>query len=333
VKTSHPIAYWMLGVMLWLICSCCHGASDQHYVIKCLDFTSMKEERAGLGSVKVVAIDTKSGAEQRVDEPFRDKITMVWCLQSLLDAGSSGDSGYSDVIDVDLEGIHQVRRFMGDDARSHAFAHAVCCCPETGMKGLRCEAALALDPPGSYSPNTASFYCLCNEDGSGVVYVDGEPLLRGFAQDGSRPPEYGSWFDKDGKYFYYIAHGLAKRFNVATHKIDTLPGGDIPLVPWNGEAVIVYSRDEHMLRLLDEKNEVEAEIYWCLDGDITTVYAIDESTFLVSIRWWYSAPGSFGMDAGPLMAIHELDFHKHSARRLVKGIDVVGQILSAERVK
>ena len=333
MNNGYTVRYSMIVVLLCLICSCCQAASTHHYIVKCLDYASLEEEWAGLGKVKVIAVDTRSGAEYRVDEPFRDKITMVWCYEwDTLPPGVYS----SDIVHADLLASPKVRDLVmatGGDGKSETVAHAVCCLPGTDLKGLECHAAIPPKNGGLYPKPIAHFYCIGNEDGGGLVYVDGEPIVDHRTQDGRWPPYYKPFFDHDGRYFYYIMHGLAKRFNTKTHEIDTIPGGGTPVIPWNQQALIVYSRDEKKAKLLDDEFKVKAAIDWKFDGSFHTVYEVDPTIFLVGVRYNYSAPGSLGFDSYDVTAIYELDFDRKSARRLVDKAHVAGQILSAERIE
>ena len=288
---------------------------------------------AGLGRVKVVAIDTRTGAQKRVDEPFRDKITAHWCDHWDFERTNI----YTiDAISINFTASDQVRALVEKAVGSEKVevgGVSVCCHPSAGLKGLKCYAGVPTGYRGQYVKDMAQFICICNEEDQNLVFVDGITIKDGLPLDEHWSLSYGPLFDHDGRYLYYNMGGLGKRFDLVTHEIDTIPGADILLIPWNEEAVIVYSRGEAELELLDKRNAVAATIDWRVDGDIRTTYAVDSTKFLLGV-WWVSSPAwTLGLDDDLRMAIYGIDFQTREVQRLIENADLSWQILSAELIE
>jgi hypothetical protein len=171
-------------------------------------------------------------------------------------------------------------------------------------------------------------YCIYDKTDSAVIFVDREKCA------GSRywKPYDRGFFDVDGDHFYYSLDGYAKRFTIVDGAIDTIPGGDIPIVPWNRSGLAIYSSEESRFQLLDGSWKVVGEISGKFPGLLLlSSYGIDDSTYVIGVSYERSSSSTSLSSDGPhMMAIYVLDFRESSIRKLIDGL-WKGQILSASR--
>lgn len=150
-----------------------------------------------------------------------------------------------------------------------------------------------------------------------VILVDS---LMGYSGIDKRGNFQAGHFDKEGKYFYYRKDQLALRFNISSHEIDTIQGGNVPVVPWNSDHLLIYSEEKEKLHLLDKDWKVLFTIDAGKWGELYTAYAVTDDVFLIGTR-------AFGKFTGnPLLKVVMYDFSEGTHRELFseRGFQIIG---------
>jgi hypothetical protein len=247
-----PVLFAMMLLLL-----ACGGANDLpeqcNYVLKYLVWSSEVERNKGGAVLKVLAIDTRTNTRWRVEESFMDKIREHWCLywDSL-----SFYQNRPDTLPVTWSNLPEMQSFMVESAvrlppgaqlSASVDSRISSCYPEKGLFATIGSVAVRY-APGRSSRNLMYFCSIYDATDGTAVIVDTEAIPPGDRR--SRWPQ--PFFDSEGSYLYYKMDGLCKRYELASHRIDTVLAGDSPIIPWNGRAAIVYSTKDKCFRLLDD---------------------------------------------------------------------------------
>ncbi len=327
------------------------GSADEtkrDYLIKYLVNTPHREKNYhGLGHIKVLTFDTRTRESNWLQEPFADKVRVSWCRNwyQLLDVRpgdsvrqeeleewrkewnvSSAANGWLRIDWMQVPGVEAIihdLQTVGVMAEAKGWSFGSCHPPA----GLLAVVGVVTDDLND-STNPLAVFLGVLEPSTGEVQVILE-IESGMAETARHSRYYRPFFDVDGRYLYYNWADRAKRYDIETQVLDTIAAGDIPIVPWNEQAAIVYSSSDEQYRLLDENLNVVSTIDSELEGTILCAHAVDPHTFLVAVGCVFYNSLAPGKDGSTGADIRELDFQAGTARVLARGISPDMQILDA----
>ena len=320
------------SVLIWLLVALTSSLPADlcgaDYAVSFLQNTVLEDIRKGAPPQHVRVYNSKLNTITPVDEPFKDDIDVQWCDESAL--GPPHSRGYA--LPIDLYSNPQIESLLDGIRGNHeveVWHRRNSCFPAKGLLGLTCRTQFK--GPRDYDlDSTIHLYCIYDKTDSSLIYVDRE------MKSSSRywKPYDRGFFDSNGDYFYYSLDGLAKRFSIRDKTIDTIPGGDVPIVPWNRDGLAVYSSKDNAFRLLNSDWEVVGEIKAKFPGLLMlSCYAIDEATDVIVVSYErISFPASLYSDGPHMMAIYVLDFEEGTISKLVDDLSK-GQIMSASRIE
>jgi|GEM_PF-6593201 len=318
----------ILALVVLSMCASFCRASDTackaDYTVEYIVGSSHSEMRQGLGKLKVMSFDSGTGEERRLREAFREEVHGIDCE----DRGVEQRPDARPFIPDDLLQNEEIRALAArwpDSTELWAFRTS--CHNERGLAGFTCWFKPAHRQSGD-PDSRALFYCLYDQNSAEVVFVD----ALGWAEGIRWRKLHVGFFDFDGSHFYYNMGDLAKRFDIIERHVDTIPGGSIPLVPWNRPGLAVYSATKKEFRLLDDRWQVKATIIHAeLPGDeLLSCYALDDSTFAIGVSFEYPRIYPYPVDRADMMTIYVLDFGLGTACCLLEPVPN-GEILSVER--
>ena len=156
-------------------------------------------------------------------------------------------------------------------------------------------------------------YAIYNTNNDSVYFVDSI-----FVDE-----NYGSssgYIDSSGAYFYYSKRAFALRYDIHNNTIDTIFQGGTPMIPVNSDDIIVYSEQDHKLRLLNDELKVIKSIRLEYFYPIS-VYKVDKFKYLIGKH--YSKP--LYINKNTFMEVSLYDFEKETVTELF--IDDYGEII------
>lgn len=203
------------------------------------------------------------------------------------------------------------------------------CFPQKGIQavgGAVVRPDLFPLPPGNR--DLISFRCIYDNTTGEVILVD--------ATENKPVHQTDSWmlpfFDANGESLYYYWFGLGKRFHLATHHLDTISAGEIPIIPWNELAIVVFNGEHSKYRLLGDNLGIMSEISGALSGEVTSAYKVSDSVIVFGAKY-RERPEPLMLDDPPMLTtFYELDFGKHRVKRLAGDIPVITQIIGVEPI-
>jgi hypothetical protein len=320
---------------------------DRDYLVKYLQGTLARERAIdGLGKIKVMAYNTRTGDRSRVDEFSYDKVHHQWCDDWYLQLDNrppnaarsqSADFLTSIIVTrvrlgIDWAQVAGIKEIISDlstpgvDLEIIAGSYGACH-PPSGRMAI--SGAVVDNSSGSHRPVAVFLGVL--ESSTGEVLIMREEVSD--TSDEGYSNYYRPFFDSEGKHLYYKLGGHAKRLSIETQALETISAGDNPVVPWNIPIVIVHSSSDGQYKLLDEDLNVLSTIDSELEGTVLSAFAIDLHTCLVATSYVYSPESSFGMAPTTRAAILELDFERGTVREIVNQLSPLMQILDAQAVE
>ena len=332
-------------VALVLVAGCGHSMADQReYRVKYLQGTPGRERNYhGLGHVKVMAYDTRTGDRSRLNEPFYDQVRVGWCKEWYLRLDDRPRNSVQQESSNEWFSFLQTKDWLGVDWMQEPGIKAILsdlqtpgvelgvrvwdfgsCHPPTGR--LAITGNVSDNPDDDMQPIAAFLGVL--EPATGEVLIIREERF-----EGRHPSYYRPFFDSEGKHLYYSWTGRGMRFNIETQALDTIAAGDIPVIAWNKPAVIVYSSGDEQYKLLDQDLNVQSSIDSDFEGTMLSAFAIDEHTCLIATTYKTRAGGAFGKDLTTRAAMLELDFQQGSVREIMRSLSPIIQILDVQTVE
>ncbi len=308
------------GLLALVACGGRVHSDQQHYRINVI-YRSLEGEM----------VETSTGETRKIDESVDGIGPNPWCMRPHLSVWAKTDM--LPVTWSEVPSFSDLVPFAAAQVPPGSHLSVIAAFEETCHSENNIQAAVGgvyWKPRLGAPKEVVDFRCIYDHDSKDIAFVDFQVFEDGGTYNA---PSHRTFFDVDGDHFYYQMHGMAKRFSISDGQIDTIAAGEFPMIPWNDEAVIVYSESDQEYRLLDDTLAVTASISGDLEGEVLTVYMLDKSSFIFGCKYIFS-PHPLGVDAHPYLALYELDFELGTVRELHrKGLGTGGQILSVERVE
>ncbi len=313
-----------VAILALMACCGCFQSDQPQYKIKIL-----------YRSLEVEMVETSTGETREIDESADEMTPNGWCTQphSLVWSVGCGGNSFADhwwTMQEIRALVPLASKEIPPDAQPWTGPGTFeTCHPELGIEGA--VGSILWNPPVGTFKVVVLFRCIHDCSSEEVTFVDYEIFSDGGVYSAPSPRAF---FDVEGNYYYYHMHGMAKRYSVSDGQIDTLVAGEFPMIPWNDEAVIVYSEFDQEYRLLDGSLAVKASVSGDLKGEVLSVYMLDKSTFIFGCKRLHIPGLPSAVDVLPSTALFELNFRLGTMRELSsRGLGVLGQILSVERVE
>ena len=312
-------------VLICLACGCQGQDNHNNYVIKYL-IPGGNERNWGGGAAKVVCVDTRNGHTWNLKEQYHDVIRYYWCNEW----DSSTAFPPQDTLPVNWSDIPVVDSLLTEVRIGASLSEPVfviagpvrSCVPEKGI-----QAVIGSIKQGESRLNSTyiyRFYCIYNINSDEITFVDADKVPSEYDYRNRQVP----FFDSRAQYLYYRAFGAGKRFDLITHRIDTILAGDTPIIPWNAPMVIVWDKKEKLYSRLDDSLHIKGkQISGDLNGEVLSALVVSDSTVLINVCM------NRGMDYDFHTIIYELDFGTGTINELFGGIAGISQLVDAKLVE
>ncbi len=258
-------------ISLGLSCS----SNDIGFKVKYITRSSLKQPG------KVFLYDTSKDKKFIIKEDYWDKVGYLWCGElktKPVDRKQHWPDDYmfsAENMSVDLSSNTIIDKYNVNSLEVEKLYGT--CNQDAGITSFKTTVYQSIK--NSKYPRWTGFlyfYTLYNVNTDSLYFVDS--LFRNehyYFQNG--------FIDSSGNNFYYNKREFALKYNIANGTIDTLYQGEIPVIPVNSSDVLVYSKQDHKLRLLNDTYTVEKEIR-CDEIIPITVYKVDEFKYLIGKR-------------------------------------------------
>jgi hypothetical protein len=307
------------------VCSVCSGSDTgghHNYVISYLWRSLAEELNADSGALRVTCIDTHSDSTWRSNDPYSNDIRYFWCDEWDTTVHATGARpkplvNWNSVPEIGAL-LYEASHIVNSGDPGYVIAGTGrSCVPELGLRGI--DGYIYKGGSTNHPTTRFEFWCVYNDNTGEVTFVDAMLLPEDFNRRNRQIP----FFDVRHQYLYYRASQVGKRFNLVTHRIDTLPYGETPIIPWNFPAIVVWDARKELYSLLDDSLHVKgSQISAELKGEVTSAFALSDSTVLIGVCF------NRGTDWDVQTVVYELDFKAgvmtEIAGRLPLSLQIVG---------
>ena len=321
-KLSHGTIYICILLLMVIISVGC-SSTTANQVVSRVKYISLFMTR-NADSLRVY--DVRTGEKSYSTEPFVHNVNRFWCREYSFGPRKHPDYPFLLSFSQNSTVTELLRRYEID--RQHLQVLSQSCNQAKSLVAISCRLSDRFYENPNY-PEMArmrvvlGFSCLVDEVNDSLIFVDSTHF------DPYDDSSYGSLrnaaFDMAGENLYYNKREAAIRFNIATGTLDTLWAGEVPVIPWNSDEVMVYSRQDKKLRLLDHDLKELAFIR----TDFTLCYSafkVDDNLFVIAKREWVQS--FWDLHAHNGMEVSLYDFNTGEVVELFH--DDPGEILGVE---